>query len=54
MEKIFANDATDKGLISKTNTSYNSLSKIKPNNPVEKCAEDFCFAFYHFIFLIEG
>ena len=26
-EKIFANDATDKGLIFKINSSYNSISK---------------------------
>ena len=31
-EKIFANDATDKGLISKyTNSSYNSITKKQTN-----------------------
>ena len=44
-KKIFGNDATDKGLISTTKSSYNSLSKIKQNNPIEKWAEDSCFPF---------
>ena len=31
-EKIFMNDATNKGLIPKyTNSSYNSTTKIQPN-----------------------
>uniref|UniRef100_A0A4X1UCG9 Uncharacterized protein n=1 Tax=Sus scrofa TaxID=9823 RepID=A0A4X1UCG9_PIG len=30
-EKIFANDATDKGLISEINSSYNSTTKKNPN-----------------------
>ena len=39
-EKIFANDATDKGLISKiTNSTCSSISK-KTNNPMKKWAED--------------
>ena len=39
-EKIVANDAIDKGFISKyTNNVYNSTAK-KPNNPIEKWAED--------------
>ena len=39
-EKIFANKATDKGLISKyTSSSCISISK-KTNNPVQKWAED--------------
>ena len=39
-EKIFANDATDKGWFPKyTNNSYSSISK-KTNNPTKKWAED--------------
>ena len=39
-EKIFANEATDKGLISKIyNSSCSSISK-KPNSPIKKWAED--------------
>ena len=39
-EKIFANDATDKGLIFKIyNNSYHSIAK-NPNNPIEKWAEN--------------
>ena len=35
-EKIFANDATNKGLISKiTNSSYNSITKKQTNNPIK-------------------
>ena len=39
-EKIFANDATDKGLIFKIyNNSYHSIAK-NPNNPIEKWEEN--------------
>ena len=38
-EKIFANEATDKGLISKINTSCSSIPKKPPNDPIEKRAE---------------
>ena len=37
-EKIFANDVTDKGLISKISKQLIQLKK--GNNPIEKSAED--------------
>ena len=39
-EKIFANDVTDKGLVSKIYKQFMTLNIIRRNNPLKKWPED--------------
>ena len=39
-EKIFVDDVTNRGLVSKTEKQLMTLNSIKTNNPLKKWAED--------------